>query len=267
MLTNKTHIDSISNMIYRMDQICRDDFKKTHIVSERDYVSSLLNFIRYPFGPFHHLSLAHSQTLNGSLEQRLGADGIIIFKKSNNYKIGIFEAKIIKTRWDSTVGRRAGTSRFQRQIENQRKINPEIAVWEMFFNNNHSQVQFDKIGSTCVKRDIALSYKKSSKLWKFQDLEKLTMDSYFSNSNVPINLEQIIQEILSCKFGQILNYKSEGIQFYADSNEIRIPLIRTQLSDNNIRIEEYKAIDKFLKNSDLFSYTHIDLDSYEINNN
>ncbi|SDX42851.1 hypothetical protein [Aequorivita viscosa] len=260
MLTNQAQIDYLSEKIYQMDVICREDFKKDHIVSERDYVTSFLNFIRYPFGPFSTYKFAHSQTLNGSLERLYGADGIVIFKKSEKYKIGVFEAKIIKKRWDSTINKTAGTSRFDRQLLHQGRLNTGIAIWEMFFNRNTIGVQFDPLGSTCIKRDIALAYTRTTPLWSYSDLENLAMDSYSSNSNTPINVEQIIKEILSCSFGEAFEYRSEGIKLYREGEDIKIPLLKNIESDDKINRKQYSLIQNFLKESNFRSYTHIDLD-------
>jgi hypothetical protein len=260
MLTNKNNIDFLAKLIYEIDKICRVDFSLNNIVSERDYVSNFLNFIRYPFGPFGNYKIAHSQTLNGSLEQKYGADGILIFRRGNQYKIGVFEAKIVKKRWDSTIGRKPNTSRFQRQLINQGKLNPNIAVWEMFFNIHNTKTQFDSLGSTCIKRSVALNYKKKNKLWSYSDLENLALSSYSLNSNKPVNIEQIIREILSCTFGNVFEYQEGGINFYAENGDLRIPLINQYDDRENIASEINMQIEKFLNDSKLYSYTHIDLD-------
>jgi hypothetical protein len=266
MLTNQNNIDFLSKLIYEIDKICRVDFSLNNIVSERDYVSNFLNFIRYPFGPFGNSKIAYSQTLNGSLEQKYGADGIIIFKKGNEYKIGVFEAKIVKQRWDSTIGRRPNTSRFQRQLLKQIKLNSNIAVWEMFFNIHNNKFQFDNFGSTCVKRDIALAYQKKNKLWSYFDLENLALDSYKSNQNIPINIEQIIREMLTCKFGSIFDYREDGVSFYAENGKVKIPLIKQYDGRENMALKMKVEIKNFLKNSKLHSYTHIDLDNQTVVN-
>jgi len=224
-------------------------------------VSNFLNFIRYPFGPFGNYKIAHSQTLNGSLEQKYGADGIIIFRRGNQYKIGVFEAKIVKKRWDSTIGRKPNTSRFQSQLLKQGTLNPNIAVWEMFFNIHNNKTQFDNLGSTCVKRDVALAYKKKNKLWSYSDLENLALDSYKSNANTPINIEQIIREMLTCNFGSIFDYQEDGVNFYAENGKVKIPLINQYDDRENMALEMNMDIERFLKNSKLYSYTHIDLDT------
>lgn len=263
MFTNKKNINFLSKLIYEIDKLCRVDFSLNNIVSERDYVSNFLNFIRYPFGPFGNYKIAHSQTLNGSLEQKYGADGILIFKRGNQYKIGVFEAKIVKKRWDSTIGRKPNTSRFQRQLNNQSKLNQNIAVWEMFFNIHNTKTQFDSLGSTCVKRNIALAYKKQNKLWSYSDLENLALNSYNLNSNKPVNIEQIIREMLSCTFGNIFEYQEGGINFYAEkeNKDLKIPLINKFDDRENIASEINMKIKKFLNESKLYSYTHIDLDT------
>jgi hypothetical protein len=255
MFTHQHQIHSLSQQIYELDQVCRKDFKNNFIVSERDYISIFLNFIRYPYGPFSNHCFAHSQTLPGSVEQKYGCDGIIIFKRDNRYKIGVFEAKVIKKRWDSLTGKAPGISRFQNQINKQAGLNPGIAVWEMFLNKDTSKAQFDTLGSTCVKKDIASAYKKTTPLWTYKDLEDLALKSCTFNNQV-VNIESIIREILTCTFGDVFEYNAQGIELYSDAvaQEIKIPLIGGELSP-----EDPHKIKSFLQESNFYSYTHIDL--------
>lgn len=256
MFTHQQQINSLSQQIYRMDQVCRKDFENNFIVSERDYISIFLNFIRYPYGPFSNHRFTHSQTLPGSAEQKYGCDGIIIFKRDNQYKIGVFEAKVIKKRWDSLTGKAPRISRFQNQIHKQAGINSGIAVWEMFLNKDNTKQQFDALGSTCVKRDIACAYKKTTPLWTYKDLEDLAFDSFAANHNQVINIESIISEILTCTFGNVFTYNPKGIELYTDTiaPEITIPLIGGELSP-----DDPDKITNFLRESNFYSYTHIDL--------
>lgn len=256
LIQGTNHIRTIADLIYRMDCSCRTDFKRNFIVSERDYVSLFLNHIRHPFGIFSNTSFAHSQTLPGGIEQSLGCDGIIIFKLNNNYKIGLFEAKVIKKYWDSSTGR-PRISRFQRQINKQSSINPNIAVWEMFLNKNELKPYLDPLASSCVKRSIAQAYRRSSLLWSFNDLLNLNNQSYISNGSNPLNIRQIITEILSCNFGTLLNASEDKIQLFENDNDLRIPIIQEEVTENDIN-----EIFQFLKMAKIHSYTHIDLGVY-----
>lgn len=256
-MLNLNYVKEVAKIIYKIDCICREDFKKRKIVSERDYVSILLNFMRYPFGPFVNFPFVHSQTLQGKLEQKYGCDGIIIFKYGNSYKIGMFEAKIIKNFWDSYI-KKTGQSRFQSQIDRQKGIIPEITVWEIFFNSDKSNSTLDSKGSTCVKSDIAFSYSKSYIRWTYKDLFKLLKDSFSSNSNRPLNLEQIIEEMFSRNIGKEIIYSEEGCALYKDNKDIKIPLLKGEF---NPYAED--KIDKFLRENKIFSYTHFDLDEFE----
>lgn len=251
------YVKKIAKIIYKIDCICREDLKKRKIVSERDYVSILLNFLRYPFGPFVNFSFVHAQTLQGKLEQKYGCDGIIIFKYGNSYKIGMFEAKLIKDPWDSYV-KKTGKSRFQSQIDRQKILIPEITVWEMFFNGYETNLTLDSKGSTCVKSDLAFSYCKSYIRWTYKDLFKLLKDSFSSNSNRPLNLEQIIEEMFTRNIGKEIIYSDEGCTLYKDNKDIKIPLLKGEFNP-------YSAdkIDKFLRENKIFSYTHFDLDESE----
>lgn len=104
----------IDELFYEIDVFCRQNFRKNFIVSERDYVSLLLSFLKYPDGPFKNNPNVHSQTLDSHLEQKFGCDGVILFKQNDNYRIGMFEAKVYKNDFDSLVGKLKNISRFQR---------------------------------------------------------------------------------------------------------------------------------------------------------
>ena len=232
-----------------------------NIVSERDYVSIFLNYIRHPYGPFCTDFFAHSQTLPGNLEQKYGCDGIIIFVGQHGIKIGMFEAKVIKGHFDSIVGINPNTiSRFQRQINKQCTINPAIAVWEMFINKGDTAGrQFDLNGSTCVKLAIARTHVIQGNRWQYGDLNSICQVSYLRNNNSPVNLEQIIFEIMNCNFGKFIPKTIKNIPLYGEGKEqLNIPII-----EENATSEDYSNINDFLIKSKLFSYTIVDIRKYK----
>jgi hypothetical protein len=251
MITNTAFIHYLADKIYSLDKICRQNLNSKFIVSERDYISNLLTFIKYPFGPFSSYSFAHSQTMPANLEQKFGADGILIFKIGNEYKIGVFEAKMIKYGWDTMAT--PTISRFQRQLNNQLTINRNIAVWEMFLNKNIVNRSLDAFGSTCVKPATARTIIRRNPKWSYKDLFNLFHTSSTINGNIPLNLYDIIYSMLECSFGTLLNYSPNGISLY-ENNEINIPLIR-----ENATQEDIESINSFLAQSKFCSYTHIDL--------
>jgi hypothetical protein len=251
MITNTALIHYLADKIYTLDKICRQNLNSKFIVSERDYVSNLLTFIKYPFGPFSSYSFAHSQTMPANLEQKFGVDGILIFKNGNEYKIGVFEAKMIKYGWDTMAT--PTISRFQRQLNNQLAINPNIAVWEMFLNKNIVNNSLDPFGSTCVKPDTARTISIKKNKWSYKDLFTLFHTSSRINGNIPLNLYEIISSMLECSFGNLLIYSPNGISLY-ENNDIKIPLIRETATQ-----EDIESINSFLAQSEFCSYIHIDL--------
>ncbi len=251
MITNTAFIHYIADKIYSLDKICRQNLNAKFIVSERDYVSNLLTFMKYPFGPFSSYSFAHSQTMPANLEQKYGVDGIIIFKSGDIYKIGVFEAKMIKYEWDTMAN--PTISRFQRQLNNQLTINANIAVWEMFINRNIVNTSLDALGSTCVKPSTARTISRKNLKWSFKDLFTLFDKSSMINGHKPLNLYDIVYSMLECSFGISLKYSPSGIPLY-ENKEINIPLIREKATQ-----EDIIKISSFLAESKFCSYTHINL--------
>lgn len=259
MITHTAHINIISKAIYHMDCLCRTDFQKDAIISERDYISIFLNYIRHPFGIWPSNSVAYAQTLPEQLETKLGCDGIIVFKYDQTYKIGLFEAKVIKPKWDNRI-KKAKISRFQRQLNKQRLINPGIATWEMFLNKNYAGITYDPNGSTCVKATVANSHGRAKPTWAWtlNDLKKLLTRSYTLNSNAPLNIEQIVREILVCNFGALFSYEPDGISFYENSS-VKVPIFE---NTDTIQYEDRDRVFNFLKKTGIWSYTHIDLNKF-----
>jgi len=248
--------ENLASAIYLMDAACRNDFNFNNIVSERDYVSIFLNYIRHPYGPLNNTFFAHAQTLPSNMEQGLGCDGIIIFRGQNGIKIGLFEAKVIKTYWDSTTGR-PRISRFQRQLNKQVLINPRIAVWEIFINKDINEQYFDALGSTCVKLDEVRNYVIANRTWRLQDLYSVCNTSYLNNNSVPVNIKQIVNEILNCKFGTLINPNINEVKLFNENSEIMIPIISEKVTP-----EEVNKINIFLEQSNICNYIYVDVTSY-----
>ncbi len=240
----------IENLIYEIDKLCRREFENGAIVCERDYVSNFSSFIRFPNGPFGKINVGHCQTNPSNIETNFGIDGIIILKNDSKVHIGVFEAKIIKDDWDSTVGKTKSISRFGRQLNKQKHniTNSKIAKWEMFLNNSINEDYLDKSGSTCVKFEFADKFKKTGKTikWSRSDLNSLLKHSYIDNLKIPINIEQIIHEMISGKFGSGIPEKDD-----ITINKLKVPL--------NIPDGYTKEIESFLIGSELSYYMIFDV--------
>ncbi|QOR65095.1 hypothetical protein IM538_14775 [Cytobacillus suaedae] len=152
----------------------------------------------------------------------MGADGIIIFKYKDNYKVSIFEAKFPKItespepEWDYMYRRKKSSplfSHFSEQLIKQSHWSSFFAIWEMFQNGypNSSSATYNFLlnGPTCVWHQDAYNYfmtnlttfrRRSKKRvrWRRSNLQNL-----FSHS--AINLSNIIYNILICNKGQLLN--------------------------------------------------------------
>ncbi len=69
--------------------------------------------------------------------------------------------KSSKTPWDDNKKKKPD-SRFTSELEKQKYIYPQVAIWEMFFNDLNVGVAkkgFDSEASACIWHDLALHYK------------------------------------------------------------------------------------------------------------
>lgn len=216
-MLSKADAVKLANYFYEIDQQCRKDLNENLLISERDYVSRFTTLAMYPNGiKKGRTSIFTSQTLPSIYEQKFGCDGILIFKKSNEVKVGMFEAKWPRmrkaedygttkiTHWDNVVG---STSRFSSELKRQSKISKNVVIWEMFFNDSVPVVSlpFDAKGSACVLLDVAEDYdlkirKRSSKAWTKKDLKAL-LNQNISKSK-PKNIQELLVEMLTCNIGK-----------------------------------------------------------------
>jgi len=256
LLSNKILYMKISEVIYKIDSICRDSISKKQITNERDYVSSFATLIRHPFGISNDLRFTDvfCCTLDNKHEKIFGSDSVIIFEMKNGYKIGMFESKWPRYftnphyKWDKV---KKGKSHFSCQLERQYSWkNSGICQWEQFINEKQpgqTELHFDDLGSSCVFLSDAYRYYKKNKTkirnigWTNKDLLSLLS----SNSNA-LNLERIIENIISCKCGKLFTKdKKVLIQNNDKSQKSYIPIFN---GDNA------NEIDKFLSDNGMNNY-------------
>lgn len=222
----------IAKLCYGIDKKCRQELYNGHIISERDYVSNLGTHLRFPFGHLISFNLAIAQTLPPQQETTFGCDSIIIFKKRNTVKIGIFEAKWPRYftnfgySWDSKQANLE--SRFSSQIRRQNLwINSGLAIWEMFFNESAPRTinrPFDEFGSSCVLHQDAYKYLLNHKqpltvLWNNKDLNGLISDS--------INFHKLVYNILNCRYGKLFVIEDYKVTLLNSENKaIQVPIAR-----------------------------------------
>lgn len=242
-----------------VDELCRKDFSKEFIVSERDYVSMFSNLIRHPLGIFSSGNFAHVQTFNSVTEQLIGCDGIIIFKLGEIAKIGVYESKVIKKEWDTLNSKKE--SRFTTQLDRQNSIVfiKSIAVWEMFFNKEKFSsplpLPFFNDFSTCIKHEDAFNFLSTKRTtrngkWSYKELENLIKIN-------TTNIYEIIYEILTCNWGLRLDITDKGCEIGESRNEkIYAPIFNMNSKNSSI-----VSIQEFLKKVGLKSYCLIDLEN------
>lgn len=207
-MLNNIEASKISNLIYDIDSICRNDFYMDNIINERDYVSNFSCHIRYPNGILKRKAintpLIFCSTSNSFIEQKYGIDSIIIFKKGNECKVGGFESKVLKKDFDSIKNpkNKHSISRFTNQLERQKLICNSILVWEMFFNKEKvglSNFNLDKYGSTCIIHSDCINYynkfiNNPNVKWKLNDI--------YGQSSSYTNIKDIIFQMLICELGK-----------------------------------------------------------------
>lgn len=255
----------VAKYCYRADKKCRKELYIGNIANERDYVSNLMQLIRsfFLFRFWRHKIYAY--VLNGSLEQQFGCDAIIIFKKKNKVKIGMFEAKYPRVindpsySWDK-LNKTTRLSHFSEQIEKQHLIFSDVAVWEMFFLEEDSGIAFppfDLYGSSCIWHQDAHNYMnthgKRTVIWNNSDLNSLLKKNC-------TNLYQIIFDILCCKKGvkKDINLSSNIIRIEKGKNNyVDIPL---PIKKDNEYIDSGR-ITNFLSEFGLRAYFFIDFNT------
>ena len=263
-MLNRLSANIIAYLCYHIDSICRSNLHSGVITSERDYVSNLGTHLRSPLGPFFSIRLATAQTLPQNLETTFGCDSIIVLRKNNIAKIGLFEAKWPRYftnhshRWDSL--KTSGESRFSSQIIRQRNwVGSGVVIWEMFFNEStpgRVNWPFDTFGSSCLLHQDAIAYLNANKatigtLWNNTDLVALLPQA--------MNLRRIIYNILRCNFGSIFLIERNSISIPINKTaEIRVPILNnvTNVTEAGLNDE----IDTFLQETGLTNYISINIE-------
>lgn len=248
---------------------------KGDINNERDYVSHFVAHLKRPNGIKNPIIpvIARAITLPSSEERLFGADGLIIFRKGNETKQTLFEAKNCKVKqngsWDHFT-RTSTYSHFTDQLIRQKKWSHQFAIWEMFQNNHPngytSPYNFVGYGSTCVWHEHADNYahannfKKERKLWTNKRLESLLKSS-------SKNIAEIIYEILICHKGEKLTVKEQGVKEKTveyisveanDGREIHLPFPRSNKAISEDISNEPEVL-KFMIETGITRYIYFDI--------
>ncbi|MFN6570705.1 hypothetical protein [Dendronalium sp. ChiSLP03b] len=210
---------NIAKGIYILDQYVRQDICDGYIVSEPDYISTLISYIRLFLRSnqlvknMYTFQSLDSKTLAKSSEQIFGCDALILIRAGNRAKICMFEAKFPRLKsngsWDS-YQKSSNKSHFHDQLTRQHEWSSSATIWELFINDyipGYSLKGFDKYGSTCIWHQDAYKYSKDdidnkppfyirenrqSDLWDNDHLQECI-------KNLPdnsLNLEDILNSVL-----------------------------------------------------------------------
>lgn len=159
-------IEVIVSCAFWADGLVRADLIEKVIVSENDYTSNFTSAFRREVNARAIKGLkARIQLLDGSQERSFGADACVIFENNSHSKVGVFEAKWPRLRthsdcWDSRQ-KSTGRSHFDSQLERQRQLRPQVAVWEMFYCEFPFGLQPSYMpdhGSACAWHDDAYEF-------------------------------------------------------------------------------------------------------------
>lgn len=115
------------------DKEARSDLAHGFLRDEDDYTSTLTGGLRRKINSCSATGLAAtSYMLDRSRERQSGCDAAIILRRSGKLKVALFEAKLPRIRnqgtWDYSQTS-TGLSHFSDQLERQRKLRSEFAVF------------------------------------------------------------------------------------------------------------------------------------------
>lgn len=204
MLAPQPIIDQIASCAKWADRLVRSDLISGFVVSENDYTSNFTSALRREVNSRNLPGIsAHSQVLTPRVERKTGTDGCIIFRNTNHFKVGLFEAKWPRLSthinyWDS-IQKSTGKSHFDSQLDRQSSLT-SYAVWEMFYcEEPYGQNQlFPQYGSSCVWHSdafVASSARNQTVPWDDTELTTLLT----ANGT---DIEHVVESILECKKGR-----------------------------------------------------------------
>lgn len=203
------------------DRQARSDLVGGYIANENDYTSNFTGALRRIINTNSITGLKATTYILKPPEERLsGCDATIIITSNGYYKIAIFEAKYPRISqscysWDYAQTS-SGLSHFSDQLERQKRLAGQHAIFEMFYcemDFGKQPAYMQNHTSSCVWHEDAVAFDNTQKtpqqVWNSTDLERL-----LQNGNQSI--EVIFQEICECKkgkpsrrFGKIINIAEE----------------------------------------------------------
>ncbi|MCC7001303.1 MAG: hypothetical protein IT357_04030 [Gemmatimonadaceae bacterium] len=189
------------------DKEARGDLALGFIRDEDDYTSHFAGALRRNVNAHTALGLrASSYVLPQGLERRTGCDGAIIVTHSGFSKVALFEAKWPRVSdsgyaWDYAQTS-TGLSHYSDQLSRQKRLRPEFAVFEMFYNEHSFGEQppymHDEL-SSCVWRDWAATYDAArpnlNSPWTQGDLKALL------GAHPVTSITEVLADLCECRAG------------------------------------------------------------------
>lgn len=205
--------DVIASIAYAADRATRQDLSSGHVVSERDYMSTLSTRIRDAWLPLGR-AYAYSKTLPGNVEQALGCDTLVMIHDDDGAKLCLIEAKWPRVatkpayRWDKLQkikGASKSVSHFSDQLTRQTQVLPDAFVAEMFLLESPPGTKsslLDEYGATLVPhskaKDFDGTHRQAHVPWSNQDFWELIGLS----RRKTLNLHELMYGLASCSIGQ-----------------------------------------------------------------
>ncbi|MBD2247500.1 hypothetical protein [Nostoc sp. FACHB-888] len=256
---------SIAKGVYILDQHLRKDIYDCCILDERDYVSTLMSYIRLFLRNSQlvkGLFSFQSQILNSNLEKTIGCDALILFRAKNAVKVCMFEAKYPRLykennySWDYVTS--SNKAHFHDQLIRQNKWSSEVGIWELFINDHVPGFPlkgFDKYGSTCIWHQDAYQYTKEKAesiyhhkpkylVWNNKKLQECIEQLPYN----PLNIEDVLISILIGKMGKAIPVIGNSLVTIKSSEEesINIPVGSKINRDDFMSLWETTGINNFL---------------------
>lgn len=182
---SQEQIAELCQMATWSDREVRGDLAGGFIRNEDDYTSNFTGAFRRNINAYSQTGLVASSFMASTgVERRTGCDAAIVISRGGRSKVALFEAKwprFQKTSYPWDYAQTAtGLSHFSDQLERQKAVHPDFAVFEMFYNEYPFGTQPDPLHeylSSCVWHSDAVSFNEerasATDRWTTGDLRSL----------------------------------------------------------------------------------------------
>ena len=249
---------SLGQIIYKADVKTRHEMILGGVHhTERSYCEAVFTRVRDSFLKKVNRFSVTAQTLDTQ-----AGDGILVFRYKNFLKIALIEAKLVHPGGFDYIQNGTSQSHFTTQIIKQGSWSNNFACFELFILKlpiGQDSPPLDRDGSSCAWRSTALQHiqgrPRTPVLWKMSDL-------IGTNHLRLCNLEDIVNDILSCSEGRGLNYlPADGFIEVLDNAGTRT--MKVPIPDLFWGTRTRNRVDNFLKEFGFGFYEYFNFSSIE----